>query len=60
MSGEEADRVNNALPQAGTGVNGNGGLFRNNGFQGNNTYNNGYLGNPRSGLTRNGLAYPFF
>ena len=58
MSGEEAERVYQSLPQAGTGVNGNGGLFRNNGFQGNNTYNNGLFGNQRN-FGRGGF-YPFY
>jgi hypothetical protein len=55
MSGEEAERVNASLPQAGTGVNGNNfrnnGLFNNGGF-----FNNNGFGN-RAG--RNGF-FPFF
>ena len=60
LGGEEAERVHNALPQAGTGINGNGGLFRNNGYQGNNTYNSGFFGNPRNGLMRSGFGNPYF
>lgn len=58
MGGEEAERLYQSVPQAGTGINGQGGLFRNNGFQGNNIYNNGLFGNQRN-LGRGGL-YPFF
>lgn len=54
MSGEEAERVNASLPQAGTGVNGNN--LRNGGFMGNNFFNNGF-GSQRAG--RNGF-FPFF
>lgn len=55
MSGEEAERVNASLPQAGTGVNGNN--LRNNGIMGNNFFNNGFFGSSRAG--RNGF-FPFF
>lgn len=59
LNGEQAEQINAQLPQFGTGINGNGGLFRNNGFQGNGIYNNGQFGYPRNGLGRGGL-YPFF
>jgi len=48
MGGEEAERVFNSLPQAGTGVNGNGGQFRGLNNPGNNIFNNGF-----NGLQRN-------
>lgn len=60
MGGDETERVNASLPQAGTGVNGTGGLFRNNGFQGNNTFNNGLFGNQRGNFFRGGFGFPFF
>jgi hypothetical protein len=55
MSGEEAERVNASLPQAGTGVNGNN--LRNNGIFGNNNFFNNGFGSQRAG--RNGF-FPFF
>lgn len=58
IGGEEAERIYSALPQAGTGINGNGGLFRNN-APGNN-FNNGFFGNQRNGLSRGGFGFPFF
>lgn len=60
MSGEEAERVYQSLPQAGTGVNGSNGLFRNNGYQGNGIYNNGagFFGNQRN-FGRTGFT-PFY
>ena len=58
MSGEEAERVNNSLPQAGTGVNGYGGPFRNSGYFGNNLFNNGYFGSQRNSLFRGSGLFP--
>ena len=50
LGGEEAERVFNSLPQAGTGVNGNGGQFRGLNNPGNSIFNNN-----NSGLQRNGF-----
>lgn len=60
IGGEEAERLYNSIPQAGTGINGNNGPFRSNGYMGNNMFNNGYFGNQRNGLSRGGFGIPYY
>jgi hypothetical protein len=59
MGGEEAERVYNSLPQAGTGVNGNGGQFRGLNNPGNSIFNNNYNGLQRNGFSR-GFGSSFY
>lgn len=56
LSGEEAERVYNSLPQAGTGVNGYGVPYRNNNL-GNSNFNSGFYGNSRNGLFRSPFGF---
>jgi hypothetical protein len=55
VGGEEAERIHNSLPQAGTGVNG----YQNQLFNNNNRGGN-FFGGPRSNMFRSGTGFSSF